>query len=273
MKISVIIPTYNRKHLIDRAIRSVLAQTHSAYEILVIDDGSTDGTSDMVASTFPKVNLIQQTNLGVSSARNTGIAESSGDWLAFLDSDDEWLPDKLKLQAELLSQNRGKIIHTDEIWIRNGRRINPGKKHCKPSGWIFSNCLLLCCVSPSSIMISRSVFDELGKFDESLPVCEDYDLWLRMSALYPFALVNKPQMVKYGGHPDQLSKRYWGMDRFRVRSILNRLESGQLNPMQVDEAKKVLLDKLQILIHGFIKRKKYAEADHYEQLRIHWGQS
>ncbi len=272
MKVSVVIPTYNRKHLIDRAIRSVLAQTHSADEILVIDDGSTDGTSDMIASTFPQVNLVRQLNQGVSSARNAGIARASGDWLAFLDSDDEWLPDKLKNQVELLSQDGSKIVHTDEIWIRDGTRVNPGKKHRKPSGWIFSNCLVLCCVSPSSIMISRSVFDELGNFDESLPVCEDYDLWLRMSTRYPFALVDRPQIIKYGGHYDQLSKRFWGMDRFRVQSILNRLESEKLNYKQIDEAKKVLLDKLSILIHGFIKRKNYAEADYYEQLRNRWSQ-
>ncbi|MYB34162.1 MAG: glycosyltransferase [Gammaproteobacteria bacterium] len=272
MKISVIIPTHNRRHLLDRAICSVLAQTYSPCEILVVDDGSTDGTERLIVTDFPQVNLIQQDNCGVSTARNKGITQSRGDWLAFLDSDDEWLPDKLKRQVETLSQNPdGQIIHTDEIWIRNGKRVNPGKKHRKPGGWIFSNCLLLCCVSPSSVVISRAVFDELGNFDESLPVCEDYDLWLRMSTRYPFYLVEEPQIIKYGGHPDQLSRQYWGMDRFRVQSIINRLQSGQLDSTQTREAKKVLLDKLSILVHGFKKRENHAQADYYQELQTLWG--
>ncbi len=274
MKISVIIPTHNRRDLIDRAIRSVLAQTYPVCEILVVDDGSTDGTDELIVTDFPQVRLIRQANHGVSSARNVGISQSFGDWLAFLDSDDEWLPDKLKRQVEELSRNpEGQIIHTDEIWIRDGKRVNPGKRHRKPSGWIFNNCLPLCCVSPSSIVISRTVFDELGCFDESLPVCEDYDLWLRMSTRHPFYLVEEPQIIKYGGHSDQLSKRFWGMDRFRVRSILNCLQSGQLNSTQAQEAKRVLLDKLSILVHGFRKHENHAQADHYQELQIRWGNS
>lgn len=274
MKISVIIPTHNRRHLLARAVLSVLAQTYSVCEILVVDDGSTDGTSEMIVADFPQVKLIRQANRGVSSARNTGIAQSCGDWLAFLDSDDEWLPDKLKRQVETLSQHPdGQIIHTDEIWMRDGKRVNPGKKHRKPDGWIFSNCLRLCCVSPSSIVISRAVFDNLGNFDESLPVCEDYDLWLRMSTRYPFYLAGKPQIIKYGGHPDQLSKRYWGMDRFRVQSILNCLQSGQLNSDQTREAKKILLDKSSVLVHGFKKRENHAQANYYQELQIRWGRS
>ncbi|MCY4228684.1 MAG: glycosyltransferase [Gammaproteobacteria bacterium] len=274
MKISVIIPTHNRRRLIGRAIHSVLAQTCPVCEILVVDDGSTDGTDEMVVADFPQVRLIRQANRGVSSARNTGIVQSCGDWLAFLDSDDQWLPDRLKRQVETLSQNPGaQVIHTDEIWIRGGKRVNPGSRHRKPSGWIFNNCLRLCCVSPSSTMISRTVFDEVGSFDESLPVCEDYDLWLRMSTRYPFHLVEEPQIIKYGGHSDQLSKRYWGMDRFRVQSILNRLQSGQLNPTQAQEAKKVLLDKLSILVNGFKKRENHAQADYYQALQIRWGHS
>ncbi len=272
MEVSVIIPVHNRRQLIDRAIRSVLAQTYPAIEILVVDDGSTDNTAELVINDFPEVNLIRQKNRGVSAARNSGIAGSRGNWLAFLDSDDEWLPDKLKSQAELLSHNpESRIIHTDEIWIRDGKRVNPGGKHRKPGGWIFDSCLPLCCVSPSSILISRSVFDEIGNFDELLPVCEDYDLWLRMSARYPFHLVNEPQIIKYGGHADQLSKRYWGMDRFRVQSILNLLKSRQLNPGQRREARKALSEKLSILVNGFKKRENHIDAEHYLQLLTDWA--
>ncbi len=178
--ISVIIPTYNRAHTLSRALDSVLAQTHPADEVIVIDDGSTDSTVELLQNSYPNVTLIQQQNRGVSAARNSGIRASHSEWVALLDSDDEWLPDKLNKQLALVSQQpEYKIIHSDEIWIRYGVRVNQMKKHIKKGGWIFQDCLPLCAISPSAVMIHRSVFDDVGLFDESLPACEDYDLWLR----------------------------------------------------------------------------------------------
>ncbi|MXZ80310.1 MAG: glycosyltransferase [Gammaproteobacteria bacterium] len=269
---SVVIPTHDRVAVLGKAIRSVLDQTFPAAEVLVVDDGSTDGTPRMVERHFPQVRMVRQPNRGVSAARNAGIAQSRGDWIALLDSDDEWLPDKLAKQFEMLSKYPESLIsHTDEIWIRDGVRVNSGKKHRKPDGWIFRNCLPLCCVSPSSILLNRSVIDEVGEFDESLPVCEDYDLWLRIFSRYPARLVNEALVVKYGGHPDQLSRRYWGMDRFRVRSLIGILESGQLDNSQAEEAKAVLLEKLSVLIKGFRKRGNLVDARAYEQLMRKWG--
>lgn len=272
MNISVIIPTYNRLHQIGRAIRSVLNQSYPAQEILVVDDGSTDATCARIEVDFPEVKLIRQTNQGVSAARNAGIAASCGDWIAFLDSDDEWRPDKLAKQVDTLAQHAQiRICHTDEIWIRNGVRVNPCNKHRKPSGWIFENCLPLCCVSPSSILISRSVFSEIGNFDQTLPVCEDYDLWLRIFSRYPICLVNDRLVIKYGGHADQLSRKFWGMDRFRVRAIAALLESGQLNDIQETQAKATLSEKLSVLINGFKKRDKHDDARHYQEMMMRFN--
>ena len=195
--VSVIIPTFNRKSMIDRAVRSVVSQTVSASEIIVVDDGSTDGTAAYLRRNYSDIEVVEQENLGVSAARNRGVRESLGRWLAFLDSDDAWQPRKLERQLAALDQSDGyRICHTDEIWIRNDRRVNPKLKHRKSGGWIFSNCLPLCVISPSSVLLDRSLLDEIGSFDEGLPACEDYDLWLRICSRHPVLFVDEPLVGK-----------------------------------------------------------------------------
>ncbi|MES9888132.1 MAG: glycosyltransferase family A protein, partial [Candidatus Sedimenticola sp. 6PFRAG1] len=229
MQISVVIPTHNRATVLERALASVLTQTHPAMEVIVVDDGSEDRTRELLAQKFPSVRYLHQPNQGVSSARNLGIANARGDWIAFLDSDDEWLPGKLQAQKELLSNHPDiRICHTEEIWIRDGKRVNQMKKHTKQGGVIFRHCLPLCVISPSSVMIHRDVFEQVGVFDESLPACEDYDLWLRICARYPVAFIEQPQINKYGGHDDQLSRRHWGMDRFRLQALEKIIVSGEI---------------------------------------------
>ncbi|MDE2825547.1 MAG: glycosyltransferase family 2 protein, partial [Gemmatimonadota bacterium] len=216
--VSVVIPTYNRADRLPSAIRSVLEQTAPPAEIIVVDDGSTDGTPALVR-TFPGVRYLRQENQGVSAARNHGIGAAKHDWIALLDSDDEWLPGKLERQWGALERDpRYRFCHTDEIWIRKGRRVNPMKKHAKYGGHIFHHCLPLCVISPSSALIHRDLFERFGMFDPELPVCEDYDLWLRICAREPVLYVDEPLLLKYGGHEDQLSRAYWGMDRFRIRA-------------------------------------------------------
>ena len=218
---SVIIPTFNRKEETARAVRSVLAQTLSDHEIIVVDDGSTDGTPLLREEFGGRIIYLSQKNSGVSSARNRGIRESSSRYIAFLDSDDLWLPDKLAAHREFLARNGGMAIHqTNETWIRKGRRVNPMNRHRKPSGHIFIASLDLCLVSPSAVCMERSLFDRYGLFDELLPACEDYDLWLRISSREPVGLIDRELTVKHGGHDDQLSKKFWGMDRFRLYAIL-----------------------------------------------------
>jgi len=264
--ISVIIPSFNRAHLLRRALTSVYAQTLPVDEVIVIDDGSTDETQTIVAHYFPQVTYIYQPNQGVSAARNTGIKQAKGQWLAFLDSDDEWLADKLFQQITALKNTDYKVCHTEEIWIRNGVRVNQMKKHKKPTGWIFKDCLPLCAMSPSSIMIHRDVFNQVGLFDSTFLTCEDYDLWLRITACYPVLLIKAPQIKKYGGHEDQLSQKYWGMDRFRILALEKSINSNNLTRANKIAAIEMLLKKAKIIQKGALKRGKINDVVHYQQL-------
>jgi len=267
-KVSAIIPVFNRAETLIRALDSVAAQTRPPDEVIVVDDGSTDGVEEIIARHYPGVRVIRQANAGVSSARNRGIAAASGEWIALLDSDDEWRPRKLERQMQALAEKPGyHLCHTNEIWIRNGRRVNEGKRHKKSGGHIFYKCLPLCVISPSSVVIRRELLRELGGFDESLPVCEDYDLWLRICARHPVLFVEEALTVKYGGHDDQLSRRYSGMDRFRILAIDRVLEEGVLGDADRATAVETLLDKAAVYLNGAEKRGKLEEAAHYEALR------
>ncbi|MBL3619114.1 MAG: glycosyltransferase family 2 protein [gamma proteobacterium endosymbiont of Lamellibrachia anaximandri] len=227
MQISVIIPTYNRVDTLPRALDSVLSQHLAPDEVIVVDDGSTDETAELISRRYPQCRYLHQPNQGVSSARNLGIREAQGEWIALLDSDDAWLPQKLQLQSEALKAEPGHLIcHTEEIWIRNGVRVNAMHKHAKSGGFIFDRCLPLCAISPSSVILHRSLFDSVGLFDERLPACEDYDLWLRICATEPVLFLSEPLITKYGGHADQLSHKHWGMDRFRIQALEKIVQAG-----------------------------------------------
>lgn len=270
--LSVIVPTHNRRNALKRALKSVDAQTLPAGEVIVIDDGSTDQTRAMLRSEFPHIVYRSQQHRGVSAARNLGIRQSRGEWLAFLDSDDEWLPNKLEKQiAALQNEPHLKICHTNEIWIRNGKRVNAMKKHAKKGGWIFEHCLPLCAMSPSSIIIHRSVFERVGLFDEKLPACEDYDLWLRITAHYPVLLLAQPLILKYGGHDDQLSKKYWGMDRFRIQALQKIIADPNLQPQNRQAAVAMLIKKIKIFLQGAKKRDKQHEIETYLNM-LHYYQ-
>ena len=265
--ITVVIPTFNRKHTIERAIQSVLSQTSQAYEIIIVDDASTDGTVELIKAQYPFVTLlINSVNSGVSYSRNRGIQNSTTDWIALLDSDDEWCPEKLKSQQSCLAESRDSLFcHTDEIWIRNGVRVNAHNKHKKYGGNIFERCLAMCLISPSSVVMHRSLFNDYGNFDENLPACEDYDLWLRITAHIPISFVEDKLVVKHGGHDDQLSQKHWGMDRFRVTSLRNLLIKGDLTHEQKKLTRDKLHKKLIILRNGAIKRNKTSEVEQWNQ--------
>jgi glycosyltransferase involved in cell wall biosynthesis len=266
--VSVIIPTHNRAGLLPRAVRSVLDQSHPAEEIIVVDDGSTDHTERVLRTEFPNIDYVRQENRGVAAARNRGIREARGEWLAFLDSDDEWLPRKLERQLDALRKEPDFLLcHTNEIWIRRGKRVNPMKKHAKSGGHIFEECLPLCVVSPSSVIAHRSLFERVGLFDESLPACEDYDLWLRVCSRFPVLYLEEPLIMKYGGHADQLSRRHWGMDRFRIRSLEKVLASGTLSPTHRHAALHSLLDKIEVYLSGARKRGKLDDVAAYQYKR------
>jgi len=266
--VSVIIPTFNRAMKTARAVASVLYQTYMDYEIIVVDDGSQDNTGDLMRQFGRRLRYIAHPfNRGVSVARNRGIRESDAPWIAFLDSDDYWLPQKLAVQmAFFRSHPEAVICQTQEIWIRNGRYANPKKRHLKPSGDVFEPSLSLCLVSPSAVMLRRSLIEEVGPFDEDLPVCEDYDLWLRIACRHPVYLIEDRLIVKEGGHPDQLSSRYRGMDRFRIKALVKLMEGGSLNKVQRQAVMEELSLKCRIYGMGCIKRGKQEEGEDYLKL-------
>jgi glycosyltransferase involved in cell wall biosynthesis len=261
-RVSIIIPTYNRARIVGEAIDSVLSQRYDNFELIVVDDGSTDGTEKLVASYLPRLTYLYQGHQGVSAARNRGITTARGEYIAFLDSDDLWLREKLSFQMRFMESHPECLIcYTDEIWIRKGVRVNPMKKHRKYSGMIFEKCLPLCIVSPSSVLIARTLLDEVGIFDETLEVCEDYDLWLRIAARYPIDFINTPLIIKRGGHADQLSKKYNGQDRFRIKVLAKILAGDFISPRQRELAWRELERKCKIYGRGCIKRGKKEEGE------------
>ena len=261
MKISVIIPTFNRLDLLKRAIESVLNQSIKPYDIIVVDDGSIDDTSEMIQQKYKSINLIQQKNSGVSAARNNGIKNAQGDWIALLDSDDEWGENKLEEQVNNLTDNpKYEFCHTNEIWIRNGIRVNQKKRHKKYGGFIFDKCLDICRISPSSVLFNKNILNHVGWFDEKLPVCEDYDLWLRITADYEILFIDKPLIVKYGGHNDQLSNSVEAIERFRIKALQSLLENSDLSKNNRIHAIEMIIKKLNIYLKGLVKRKKHDEA-------------
>jgi len=262
---SVIIPTFNRFDFLKEAIDSVLRQAYRDFELIVVDDGSTDGTTAYLRSLGGSIRYIRQENAGPATARNRGVAMARGRYVAFLDSDDLWQKNKLAVQVSEMKAHDVTVSYTDEIWIRKGVRVNPKKKHSKYSGWIFEHCLPLCIVSPSSVMMQREFFDAVGGFDEKLPVCEDYDLWLRASLKVPFHFIAEKLIIKRGGHADQLSAN-WGFDRYRVQALLKLLQQEQLTPAQREMTVAQLKEKCRILEIGFRKHGKSAEADMYRAL-------
>ena len=255
-EISVIIPTYNRCDLLKRAINSVIKQTITPKEIIIVDNGSTDQTYQMVSSLFPEIDYFIEKKRGVSAARNKGILESKSKWIAFLDSDDAWKPTKLEKQMEfsIFNQDKYRIIHTDETWYRNKKFLNQLKKHKKSGGNIFKNSLQLCCISPSSVVLKKQIFEEYGLFDENLEVCEDYDMWIRITSKEEVGFLDSPLVLKYGGHSDQLSKKFWGMDRFRIKSLEKNLKNEHFSKSQKINVLDTLIEKLTIVSDGALKR-------------------
>lgn len=266
--ISVIVPTYDRVALACRALESVRSQTTAPLEIVLVDDGSSDGTAAVVRERFPDVEVVCQTHAGVSAARNHGVRRSRGEWVAFLDSDDEWLPEKLELQLAAITESPDVgLCHCDEIWIRRGRRVNPRRKHRKQGGRIFRACLPMCVVSPSAALVPRHVLDQVGPFDERLSACEDYDMWLRICSKHAVAFVDRQLVVKHGGHDDQLSRTVWGLDRFRIVALEKVLRDPTLSSADREAAREVLEEKIAIFAAGARKRGRESEADYYERKR------
>lgn len=277
----MIVPTYQRAALLPRALDAIFAQTQAPVEVIVVDDASSDETAAVARSYGARLRYQRlHENRGVSAARNHGIALARGAWIAFCDSDDAWLPRKLERQlAALAEAPELRLCHTEELWIRNGRRVNQLQKHEKAGGDIFFRCLPRCVISPSSALLARSLLDEVGLFDTSLPACEDYDLWLRICRREAVLFVDEPLIVKYGGHADQLSRHFYGIDRFRIRALHRLLISEPLTTVQRRTTRAMLLRKLDIFLAGAAKRHRAVvsrcggdELGALQALREHWRQ-
>ena len=261
-EVSVIIPTFNRVDFVTDALASVFNQTHSPLEVIVVDDGSTDKTEQIVRKNFASVRYIRTPNRGVSSARNTGIANSEAPFIAFLDSDDIWHMEKIKKQMEFFETNSSyKIVHCDELWIRDGYILNQKQHHRKSGGDLFYKSLTRCIISPSSVLIKRALFNEIGTFDENLPACEDYDLWLRITCVEKIGFLNECLVTKRGGHADQLSRSTEGLDQYRIRSLAALISHGNLTDIQTLQVKKELKRKIAIYREGALKRDRFAAVD------------
>jgi glycosyltransferase involved in cell wall biosynthesis len=264
--VSVIIPTFNRWPVVGEAVESVFVQTYPDFELIVVDDGSTDGTHKELAKFGSRLRMFVKAREGVAAARNFGVSQAVGRYVAFLDSDDLWQPKKLEMQTAFMEKDPAvQICQTEEIWLRNGVRVNPKSRHQKPSGDIFIRSLQLCLVSPSAVMMTKELFSRFGGFDERFPVCEDYDLWLRIAVEHPVPLIPEPLVVKRGGHADQLSRSTWAIDRYRVVALQKLLRSS-LQGTRRASALAVLRSKVAILAHGARKRGKEQEAKEYEAM-------
>jgi len=259
MQIDVIIPTFNRASVLPKAIASVIEQSFQDFQLYIIDDGSTDETRSVVEKYLQnqKVHYFHQKNQGVSSSRNHGIKISSSEWICFLDSDDEWLPQKLATQSAFSENNpQFNFIHSNEIWIRNGIRVNAKARFDKGSQDLFKRSLELCLISPSTVMLKRELIQKHNYFDETFEICEDYDLWLKILATEEVGFISENLIKKYGGHEDQLSTKYPAMDFWRIRSmikLLSTIGNGQKREqLQLEIEKKSL-----VLMQGFEKHQQH----------------
>ncbi|MBN1309092.1 MAG: glycosyltransferase family 2 protein [Chitinispirillaceae bacterium] len=266
--ISVVIPVFNREKMLERAVTSVLRQSLHDFECIVVDDCSDGEYGRLSCLDDPRVRYIRLPDHGgVARARNQGVGRATTPWIAFLDSDDEWLPKKLQRQMEWTAGHPSYLIlQSREEWIRNGVRVSPPRTHEKCAGNLFYASLERCMVTPSSVMIRKELFDWFGGFNEAMPACEDYDLWLRITAHFPVGLVDEVLLRRYGGHGDQLSATVPILDRFRIRSLLGLIEGGELSADQAVLAKRQLCKKAAICANGYKKRGNNDLGKRYEAI-------
>lgn len=299
-RVSVVVPTYNRKESVAEALRSVLAQTFRDFEIVVADDGSTDGTPVNLFQTlgaqpeaiealtrmnptsikpfshaFSNDSLAIQyhygINRGLSTARNRGIRAARSDFIAFIEAEDLWEPDHLKTQVDFLEMHPGsKVCRVSERNVKDGKpRVS--RNSSTASGWIFEATLEASPMCTSAVLIHRSCFTACGAFDENLPACDEYDLWLRLASRYPVHYLEGPTVTRRSGRPDG-SSRAWGWDRFRVYALEKAFQSGHLSPTQRFLVAEQIVHKCERLVEGFRRQKSEERSNFYERKRRRFAQ-
>lgn len=245
-----------------RALKSVHAQTFLDYEVLIVDDGSTDESllqlQELKQQLKPTQNwhIISQQHSGVSVARNNGVAHAQGQWIAFLDSDDEWIAQKLEKQMAYLEHNKEcHIVYNNEVWVRNGKKVNPPQKHKKGAGNIFLASTKECLIGCSTVVMKKTLFQSVGGFRPDFIVCEDYDLWLKITAQHDVGYISETLTVKYGGRSDQLSNSIKCMDHYRVMSLQSILSNRFVRAQDKKDIYALILQKCEILLNGYLKHK------------------
>lgn len=239
-------------------MKSVLSQREVPDEIIVVVDGSEDGTEEALFKLEPSLIILSQPHRGVSAARNTGIHHAKGEWIAFLDDDDLWHEDKLLYQKSWIAQGSPWIIHTDEVWFYRGKRVPQRWHHRKGGGDQFFRSLQLCCISPSAAVVHRKVFEKIGFFDERMPACEDYDFWLRATLHFPVGFVPLPLTLKRGGLAPQLSRQPL-LDQWRVYALWKLLKQP-LSKVERAMVCQTIQWRCRILSQGAEKRGRHKES-------------
>lgn len=272
-RVIVVIPVRERAQMLQRAVESVLRQTWRDYDLVVVDDASRLEDLSIVRNLVESSGhhwLSFDENRGPAAARNAGVlaGEQQGtQWVAFLDSDDVWKPEKLERQLLWHADYpEVGVSQCQEAWIRNGVKVGKKRSQLQPEGRIFAQCIDSCCISPSCMMMTLSLWKELGGFDERYRVCEDYELWLRLSLKNPVGLVRDvpdPLVIRHGGHEDQLSFSIEAMDRFRVMAMLELLLNGSLGQEETVLVEKGIARKSEILEQGARKRSLRSHAEVY----------
>jgi len=264
---SVIIPTFNRRHVLSRAIDSVLNQSFKDFELIIVDDGSSDETQtylDTIKDLQVFKTIKPEEPSGVSVARNVGVANANANWICFLDSDDEWMTQKLEKQYRWIKENPGaRLVYGQERWVRNSKRVNKMNKHTKGGGDLFERSIELCLIGCSTVCLEKSLINELGGFREDFPVCEDYDLWLKVTSLYKVGFIEDELIIKYGGHKDQLSRKFKAMDYYRIKSMNWILKNRTLTPVRRELILTSMKTKCEILLKGY---EKHNNLDNYAEV-------
>lgn len=254
-EVSVIITNFNRDEELQKAVRSVLEQKEVSTELIIVDDASTNPPVELYARLAQAGHklLFSKSRQGPGPCRNWGASLAEGRYIALLDSDDYWLPTKLSLQLQSLKTSKMRIGQVEEVWILNGTRINPPKVHRWEAGDLFQRSLKAVCISPSSVMLEKRLYQEHEGFDKEFFVCEDYELWLRITAKEKVDLVSQALTIKFGGHKDQLSRALPAMDRFRLLAMAKGLNSQAFvnrYPLVQNE----IYRKAEIVAKGALKR-------------------
>lgn len=257
-KVLVIIPTRDRPNLTLEAVVSVTNQTYTNWECLVIDDGSNQENYNLLTKKLKPIQNVKvsrnDTSKGPAACRNFALRITNYNYVAFLDSDDLWMQEKLENQVNTLEQENKEWIHCNELWMRNNKTVNQKKIHRKQGGLFWKRSLSRCLISPSAVLFKRAFFQELGGFKESFPVAEDYELWLRALEKKSVGYLSEPLVLKRAGDWQQLSS-VQEIDRYRVLALhraIRRLRAckGKANLVRLNQLIEEGLKKTKVLVTG-----------------------